>query len=217
MSTVREAFLSRVREAARSYGSGSVRNHVPPVLNERLARLVPPDADTRTIFVERATRAGMKIVESETPIAAAVDSLRSRECRSVVLSFTDMRVRAAVELACRAAGIEVLEGARSAFNADTGITDAEMLIAETGSVVVASGAGRSRLAAFAPGLHIVLAARTPILADLLDLAGAGGFAGDAASRVMISGPSKTADIEGVLVTGVHGPGEIIIVLGLGST
>jgi L-lactate dehydrogenase complex protein LldG len=187
------------------------------VLDERLARLVPPDADTRMIFIERATRAGMKIVESETPIAATVDSLRSRECRSVVLSFADKIVRAQVETVCRAAGIEVLEGARSAFDADAGITDAEMLIAETGSVVVASGAGRSRLAALAPGLHIVLAARTPILPDLLDLAQAGGFAGDAASRVMISGPSKTADIEGVLVTGVHGPSEVVVVLGLGST
>jgi L-lactate dehydrogenase complex protein LldG len=212
-ATTRAEFLARVREAARAHGSGAGGGEPdPPGVDERLARLVEPGTDTRGLFVERATRAGIQIVEALDPIAGVTGALIARRVKSVVLSFADAAMRSQVASACRSAGVTVLEGPRSAFDADAGITDAEMLVAETGSILIASGTGRSRLAAFAPGLHIVLAGRTPIAADLIDAARAGGFGADAAAQVLVSGPSKTADIEGVLVTGVHGPGEVVIVL-----
>jgi L-lactate utilization protein LutC len=64
-----------------------------------------------------------------------------------------------------------------------------------------------------PPLHVAVAGREQILPDLFDLFD-GRLAADRlpASVSIITGPSKTGDIELRLVTGVHGPGEIHVVV-----
>ena len=84
-------------------------------------------------------------------------------------------------------------------------------IAESGSLVV-STRGRIRNAWITPPVHIAIVRASQVLADLVDLFERDHESLDAASTTIITGPSKTADIEGVLVTGVHGPGEVVVVL-----
>ena len=97
------------------------------------------------------------------------------------------------------------------LDADVGITGAQAALAETGSVALYSGAGRSRLVSLLPDVHIVLLPAELIVPDLITWE---------AVRpeilpekiVFISGPSKTADIEQTLVVGAHGPKRFEVII-----
>lgn len=97
------------------------------------------------------------------------------------------------------------------FAADIGITGVDYLIAETGSAVHLSKPADPRSGSLLPPIHIALADKSQILPDLFDLFDRlGGVLPSGAT--IITGPSKTGDIELKLVTGVHGPGEIHVVV-----
>jgi len=99
------------------------------------------------------------------------------------------------------------------FSVDAAITDVSAAIAETGTIVCVSGPGLARGASLIPPVHIAVVAAQQILPDLYDyLEQIGADADLPASHMLISGPSKTADIEGVLVTGMHGPGELHVIV-----
>lgn len=96
--------------------------------------------------------------------------------------------------------------------ATVGLTGAVAVLAETGSVVVMSGAGRPRLASLLPPVHVVLVSRAQLVPSLgAWLAAQPGRPAEAANCVVITGPSRTADIEMTLTRGVHGPRAIHIV------
>ncbi len=99
------------------------------------------------------------------------------------------------------------------FSTDAAVTGVTVAIAETGTIVCTSGAGQARGTSLIPPLHVAVVSARQLLPDLYDYFDQLGRAADLPANVnLISGPSKTADIEGILVTGVHGPGEVHIVL-----
>ncbi|MBP8973485.1 MAG: lactate utilization protein [Anaerolineae bacterium] len=96
-------------------------------------------------------------------------------------------------------------------DADAGVTGAEAALAETGSVVVRSGPGRSRMASLLPPVHIALVAAERLTSDILTWTAA--RSGDLpANVIVISGPSRTADIEQTTALGMHGPKRVIVIL-----
>ncbi|UCG25325.1 MAG: lactate utilization protein [Chloroflexota bacterium] len=95
--------------------------------------------------------------------------------------------------------------------ADAGLSVATAALAETGTVVIATGPGRSRLTGLLPPVHVVLAPTTHLSTDLFTWTAL--RPDDLPSSVtLISGPSKTADIEQTMAVGVHGPGRFIVIL-----
>lgn len=95
--------------------------------------------------------------------------------------------------------------------ADAGVTGVDAALAETGTVVVSSGPGKSRLVPLLPPVHIALAPTSALTTDLFTwTAGRGGAM--PSSLTLISGPSKTADIEQTMAIGVHGPKRLIVIL-----
>jgi L-lactate dehydrogenase complex protein LldG len=95
--------------------------------------------------------------------------------------------------------------------ADVGVSSANAGLAETGTVVVTSGPGRSRLVTLLPPVHIVLLPAARLTVDLFTWTDerAGAWP---ANVTLISGPSKTADIEQTLAVGVHGPRRLMVIV-----
>ena len=98
------------------------------------------------------------------------------------------------------------------------ITGADAAIAESGTLLLVSGRGRGRLASLLPAMHIALLPVDRIvrtLPDALDLVrtrfGASVFQ-DRSNLTLITGPSRTADIELSLTLGVHGPRDIHVIV-----
>jgi L-lactate dehydrogenase complex protein LldG len=90
-----------------------------------------------------------------------------------------------------------------------GITRAVGAIAETGSIILNDATTARRLGALAPWVHIAVLRREEVLANV---AQAVAVLGDDPNIIWCTGPSKTADVEGILIEGVHGPGRQIALL-----
>jgi L-lactate dehydrogenase complex protein LldG len=94
------------------------------------------------------------------------------------------------------------------------VTLAELLVAATGSVLVSAACGGRRASIIAP-VHIVVATMNQ-LAPMLDTAFAlireRGIANRNSALSLITGPSRTGDIEKILVMGAHGPRRLVVVL-----
>lgn len=84
-----------------------------------------------------------------------------------------------------------------------GLTAASGAIAETGTLVLTDAGTSTRLSALAPWVHIALLHRAQLHADLP--AALAAMPADP-NIIWVTGPSKTADVEGILIEGVHGPG-----------
>ncbi|MBL4575049.1 MAG: LUD domain-containing protein, partial [Opitutaceae bacterium] len=85
-----------------------------------------------------------------------------------------------------------------------GITRASGAIAESGTIILKDESTSSRLGSLTPWVHITVLS----FADMYkDIPAALDQLGDDPNIIWVTGPSKTADIEGILIEGVHGPGE----------
>ncbi|MBC8128123.1 MAG: LUD domain-containing protein [Gloeobacteraceae cyanobacterium ES-bin-144] len=90
-----------------------------------------------------------------------------------------------------------------------GITRASGAIAESGTIILDDDRTSRRLAALSPWVHVAVLERNEIHRSIPDAIAA---LGDSPNIIWCTGPSKTADVEGILIEGVHGPGEQIALL-----
>ena len=102
------------------------------------------------------------------------------------------------------------------LEAAVGVTGVDYAVAETGSAVIVARPGVARLASLLPPVHVAVVTSGQVLPGLDEL-----FVLRRRDLLrhpgrdymnVISGPSRSADIEYTLVTGVHGPGEVHVVL-----
>lgn len=96
---------------------------------------------------------------------------------------------------------------------DAGLTECDALIAQTGSVVVTSASAGGRALSVLPPHHVVIARRAQLVPDLptafrlLEQRYAGRFP---SMISFVTGPSRTGDIERILVLGAHGPKRLTV-------
>lgn len=222
MST-REAFLERVRQAVLE---GNRAGATPP-LPER-GRIAYQGGGDNTLerFCTELRSAGGQPFLAPTPAAAwdyISGVLRAHQVRKILLGQGGALDDLGLAGTLASAGFELIRVGdvvaawrEPYFAADAGISNVSHLIAETGTVVMATAAREPRSLSLLPPLHLAVARREQILPDLFDLfdlfAERGAPAAPPSCLTLITGPSKTGDIELKLVTGVHGPGELHVVL-----
>ena len=102
------------------------------------------------------------------------------------------------------------------LDADVGVTGVDYAVAETGSVAITAGNGVSRLISLLPPVHVAVMLPSQILPSLDELFSTlrGEFLerGSLDYTNIISGPSRSADIEQTLIRGMHGPREVYMVI-----
>jgi L-lactate dehydrogenase complex protein LldG len=113
-------------------------------------------------------------------------------------------------LAARVPGLRFDVDRALAAEARVGLSQMDWAIANTGTLAQAAGPVEQRLVSTLPPTHVALLPTTRLVPDLAALF---RRLGPAQSRyvALITGPSRTADIERVLTIGVHGPGRLVVV------
>lgn len=96
---------------------------------------------------------------------------------------------------------------------DASLTLAKSAIAEVGALILWPSAAEPRLMSLVPPIHFVLLDVATLHADMLSALEAEGWRnGLPTNALLISGPSKTADIQQTLAYGAHGPRELVVLL-----
>jgi L-lactate dehydrogenase complex protein LldG len=221
--SAREAFLQRVRQAVHA-GNRPGSGGAVPVRGTIGYQGAGPDPVAR--FRAECSAAGGQVhvvTSREAAIVQVIELVQGHSARSALVGrgpFLDTlhlpeHLR---RLGLSITQVDALESAQAReplFAAEAGISGVDYLVAETGTVVLKARANEPRSLSLLPPLHIAVAERGQLLADLFDLFALlekGEGAALPSCLSLITGPSKTGDIELRLVTGVHGPGEIHVVL-----
>ncbi len=175
-------------------------------------------AELIDIYATRAARVGVRTRRTTTSDVPAdvLEIARSVDANSLAVAG-DVPGREAILRAADEAGLRALEprGLTPLERVHVGVSVARMAVAESGSLVVHSSSEDRRVELCAD-VHVVLVDAANVAASLDEgLALVGRIAGEGPSYVsLISGPSRSADIEFTLAVGVHGPRELhVLVVG----
>jgi L-lactate utilization protein LutC len=209
--TAREAILRDVR---RNLGRDAAK-----------APAAPPPARIRMPEVPREER----IASMLERVAALAGRTLHAHSTSEAVDYVAERTRGAASVASNAPflrqiGITALPGVESGFTdernlreacarVEVGITSADYALADTGTLVMIASPAEARLVSLVPPVHIAVVPAERVLTGLDELFALHPLPAEkTSSMVLITGPSRTADIEQILVRGVHGPGEIHVVI-----
>jgi L-lactate dehydrogenase complex protein LldG len=188
MTSARERILARVRTAL------SMPAERPPAGVEQ--PVFPPVTDLARRFREELLALRGELLEQEQDLRAFLAAFDR-----IATDGSDL-VREAV-------------GARECDTrtADLGVTSCDLLIAQLGAIVVTASSAGGRALSVLPPVHLVIARRSQLVPDLA--AALEGlrerYQGRWPSALsIIAGPSRTGDIEKVLVLGAHGPRRLVV-------
>jgi len=211
MNDSRAAVLDRVR-AALGRKPGQQPPPLPPALFSERNLTTPERVE---LFVQQFEKLNGKPVRvrSRSDAAAAVRDLMNGQI-AVASNAPSLSECGITDLAGVQHGFTSRDDLRAACTtAAFGITSATYALADTGSFVMLAGREEARLISLLPPVHIGVIPASGILASLDELFMRVPKPADrTSSMVLITGPSRTADIEQILVRGVHGPGEIYAVI-----
>lgn len=202
MSDSREQILSRVRTALAPL---KARAPLPDWERELvILREARAATDAWTLFAER-----LKAVNG-TPLTAVSELVTLLESNGWRHGYCDPGLWPSLKAAFPATITVETEFDRTRVDDYTfGITAASGAIAETGTLILTDAGTSRRLGALAPWVHVALLRRDQIF---LDIPAAVAALPQDPNVIWVTGPSKTADVEGILIEGVHGPGRQIALL-----
>lgn len=227
----RANIFGRIREALRVQapipGTHAASNDIPKAdtvseaeAAKHISEWLPPVGETFEQRVElfRANALDLKAefhllggeIEMEDHLRSVAASADWKKVATHSGELTD-RACAALSLPCITTDADY--DVRELESCDAGISQCEALIAQTGSVLVSSRSSGGRALSILPPHHVVLARRDQLLPDLPAAFALlkSKYQSDYPSLIsFITGPSRTGDIERILVLGAHGPKKLTI-------
>lgn len=193
--TARETIFAGIKSALDPLPHRESRPHVPHGVAD--AQWLAGETDNVALFTKRATAVGTKVFAS---ISDCLSWLFEQQTKKVFVPESLQQLTAkfdgiveAVHHYSRAQVDEI----------DAAITPAAGAIAESGTIILTDESTPDRLAALAPWTHIAVVRKETIYRSIADALAA---MPDDPNIIWATGPSKTADVEGILIQGVHGPG-----------
>ncbi|WP_170146015.1 LutC/YkgG family protein [Rhodoplanes elegans] len=168
--------------------------------------------------VDLAAGTVVRVVRAEAVPAAVADYLGANDLPRAIRHGADARLAALPWAAVPDLAVAV--GA-SAGDDLVGVSHAHAAVAETGTLVLLSGPDNPTTLNFLPDHHLVVVDAATVAGDLETVlaglretrGGAGGWPGGLPRSVhLVTGPSRTADIEQTLILGAHGPRRLHVIL-----
>jgi len=207
----REIILGRIREALRAPSPRHAVDSAPREWRRPAPETVDGQID---LFRKNAEelRAEFFICAD---IAEATERARSFAWKKVALHSGELTDAVAGGLGVAQVRTDKGYALGDLESCDAGLTECEALVAQTGSVLVSSGASGGRALSVLPPHHVVLARRGQMVSDLgsaLRNAQTKYRDGWPSCLSFVTGPSRTGDIERILVLGAHGPRRLTILL-----
>lgn len=216
MSSARENILKRLR-AAGSYPASAARSNWHPPRYDQEARL--------TRFKTALSLSHAEIIETtEADWAQQLIQLAtSRNLKKWLYSAGSMSGSVfGAKAAAQASSMELtaydqpVESIKAPLfhDIEASFTEVQAGIAETGTLVILPGKAEPRLMSLVPPVHVALFRTSTLLSSFSELIEQQGWAtqGLPTNALLISGPSKTADIQQTLAYGAHGPKALIVLL-----
>ena len=224
----RTAILAKIREALREEAPlkhPAERSAGGEPTTAHFREWLPPvgsSADERFALFSRLSET-LKTelhVCADTEQAAAAIATIAKECSWKTIALHHGELTDAIDSALPASlqRIWVDRGYdKDALEAcDAGVSECELLVAQTGSVCVTGPSSGGRVLSVLPPHHLVIARRSQLVTDLTEayasLATKYRDRGYPSMISFITGPSRTGDIERILVLGAHGPKRLTILL-----
>jgi L-lactate dehydrogenase complex protein LldG len=225
--TERENILARVRSAlnatARLPGGhrekGAKEQHYPPSHDARRWLPVVGTSFEERLELFRRNAAELKaqfhLVETRAELCGRLGELKQAEgWKRIGTHMGDLADSAVAALGLQVCRTDQAYEVKQLESCDAGITECDALIAQTGSVLLTGRSAGGRALSVLPGHHVVLARREQLLGDLPEafaLLKKKYSASYPSFISFITGPSRTGDIERILVLGAHGPKKLTII------
>ncbi len=202
-STARQKVLKNIRNALISDAGNAFAEFAPIDINTERAENETPDI----LFARSFTATGGHFVfcDSYDELADSLEHLLANRKKDEVFFRVKHPEKFGLEFPANPSAIP--------DNAITGITDCDALVASTGSILFSSCSSRDHLICARPDEHVVLACSSQILYNMSQLSTALSVdKRPEAYTTLITGPSRTADIEKTIVMGMHGPKKLYLFL-----
>jgi L-lactate dehydrogenase complex protein LldG len=180
-------------------------NIFPPISSDKLIeRFEQEFAEVKGVFIRAKTW-----TDAQTWIK---DFCTTNNFKKILTTHADDCIRASSSVSALPISGETKEELGAI---DLGITSCDYLIARTGSIVLTTETGAGRILSVLPPTHLVIARRQQFVSDVSDAVELlkKRYQNHWPSMMtFITGPSRTADIEKILVLGAHGPKSLSVLL-----
>jgi L-lactate dehydrogenase complex protein LldG len=206
MNSIREEILGKVREAL-----GRKPEMSPPSLSAtaRIAPRVAGDqgAEIGQLLAEIETLSGVtrRLASRDALPLALAELVEAEDVKKATLWSTPDLALWGVAETLRTLGVEIVSPQADKHlvaECELGVTGADAALPETGTLLLRSSPERPRVVSLLPRVHLAIFTAAALRADLHQTF---AEARDAGYSVLVTGPSRTADIELTLTLGVHGP------------